>query len=234
MAALDLLRAAADALSLLAASPWRLLLACAVFLLATEGLMFIPRAGFVLKLCVGSLLAAQMLVMFKVAALGEPPQLQTLLDAAYLPYPSMLVLFLTALLPFAAGLAVLALRQPAAQRYFFGNILKTKPPAPRDFMAFKLAMHALAAPFTFVAAAMVLKGYRGWNAMEEGLLAALLYWQAPLALFLLSFGFDLLMNQLQKWLPPKLFAALSMPLLLIYLLFLFAFTYTLSVRAFGL
>ncbi|UGQ48884.1 hypothetical protein [Massilia endophytica] len=234
MAALDLLRAAADALGLLAASPWRLLLACAVFLLVTEGLMFLPRIGFILKLCVGSLLAAQMLVMFKVAALGEPPQLQTLLDAAYLPYSSMLVLFLAALLPFAAGLGVLWLRRPEALRYFFGNILKTKPPAPGDFAAFKLAMHLVAAPFTFVAAAMVLKGYRGWNAMEEGLVAALLYWQAPLLLFLLSFGFDLAMNLLQKKLPPKAFAALSMPLLLLYVLFLFAFTYTLSVRAFGL
>jgi hypothetical protein len=230
MAALDLLRAAAEALSLLAAAPWALLLASAVFLLLAEGLMFIPRIGFILKLCAGSLLAAQMLVLFKVAGLGEPPQLRTLFEAVYLPLDSMLVLSLCGLLPFGAGLAVLAARRREAVGYFFGNILKQKPPAPADFMAFKLAMHLVAAPFTFVAAAMVLKGYRGWNALEQGLVAALLYWQAPLVLMLLSMAFDWLISRLPRRAGP----VLSLPLLLAYVLLLFAFTYTLSVKAFGL
>jgi hypothetical protein len=230
MAALDLLRAAAEALSLLAAAPWALLLASAVFLLLAEGLMFVPRIGFILKLCIGSLLAAQMLVLFKVAALGEPPQLRTLFEAVYLPLDSMLVLCLCGLLPFGAGLAALAVRRKEALEYFFGNILKQKRPAPADFMVFKLATHLIAAPFTFVAAAMVLKGYRGWNALEQGLVAALLYWQAPLVLMLLSMTFDWLMSRL----PRRAGAVLSLPLLLVYVLLQFAFTYTLSVKAFGL
>lgn len=234
MAAPDLLRAAAEALSLLAAAPWALLLAAAVFLLLAEGLMFIPRIGFILKLCIGSLLAAQMLVLFKVAALGEPPELRTLFEAVYLPIDSMLVLCLCALLPFGAGLAVLAMRKKGGAGYFFGNILRQPPPAPGDFIAFKLAMHLVAAPFTFVAAAMVLKGHHGWNALEQGLIAALLYWQAPLALMLLSMAFEWLMSRLQGLLQPRAFAAISLPLLLVYVLLLFAFTYTLSVKAFGL
>lgn len=234
MAASDLLRAAAEALSLLGAAPWALLLAAAVFLLLAEGLMFIPRIGFILKLCIGSLLAAQMLVLFKVAALGEPPQLRTLFEAVYLPLDSMLVLCLCALLPFGAGLAVLALRKTGAAGYFFGNILRSPPPAKADFMAFKLAMHLAAAPFTFVAAAMVLKGYHGWNALEQGLVAALLYWQAPLALTLLSVAFDWLMSRLQALLQPRAFTAVLLPLLLAYVLLLFAFTYILSIKAFGL
>ncbi|MBB3221357.1 hypothetical protein [Pseudoduganella umbonata] len=235
MALADILQAAAAAIALIGAFPWRLLLATVIFLVVAEGLMFIPRAGFVLKLCVASLLAVQLLAMFRVAALGEPPPLAILLDASYLPPASMLVLWLCALVPFALGLAVLAATgQGTGVRYFFGNILRDKPPSPRAFLLFKAVMHVAAAVFTFVAPGIVLKGYIGWNALEQGLVAALLYWQAPLAVLLLSVAFDAFATWLPKLLPARAAGIVVLVLLLFFVLFLFAFTYTLSAGAFGI
>lgn len=235
MALADILQAGAAAIALLGTFPWRLLLATAIFLVVAEGLMFIPRAGFVLKLCVASLLAVQLLAMFRVAALGEPPPLAILLDASYLPPASMLVLWLCALVPFALGLAVLAAAGPrSGVRYFFGNVLRDAPPSPRAFLLFKAVMHVAAAAFTFVAPGIVLKGYIGWNALEQGLVAALLYWQAPLAVLLLSVGFDAFATWLPKVIPARTAGIVTLVLLLFFVLFLFAFTYTLSAGAFGI
>lgn len=239
MALADLLQAAAAAIALVGAFPGRLLLATTLFLAVAEGLMFIPRAGFVLKLCVASLLAVQILAMLRVASLGEPPPLAILLDASYLPPASMLVLWLCALVPFALGLAVLAAAgaRPGIP-YFFGNVLRDPPPSPRAFLLFKAVMHVAAAAFTFVAPGIVLKGHIGWNALEQGLVAALLYWQAPLALLVLSVAFDALATWLPGAVPQgrsKAFAGiLTLVLLLFFVLFMFAFTYTLSAGAFGI
>ena len=235
MAVTDLLQAAAAALALVGAAPGRLLLAVAIFIVVAEGLMFIPRAGFVLKQCVAALLAVQVLAMFRVAALGEPPPLAILLDASYLAPATTLVLWLCALVPFAIGLLVLAARcgRPGL-RFFFGNVLRERPPGPRDFLFFKTAMTLAAVPFTFVAPAVVLKGHIGWNALEQGLLAALLYWPAPLALLVLALAFEALLAGMRKALPGRGGAALTMALLFVYVLFVFAYTYTLSARAFGI
>jgi hypothetical protein len=234
MTAADLLNAAAAALALLGAAPWRLLLAVAIFVAVAEGLMFIPRAGFVLKQCVAALLAVQVLAMLRVAALGEPPPLAILLDTSWLAPSTMLVLWLCALVPFGLGMAALAIRRSSGIGFFFGNVLRDRPPAPRDFLVAKVAMTLAGAPFTFVAPAVVLKGYIGWNALEQGLLAALLYWPAPLALLVLSLAFEALCAGLQKALPKKLALPLTMALLLCFALFLFAYTYTLSAKAFGI
>jgi hypothetical protein len=222
-------------LTLLAAAPWQLLLATVIFLLVAEGLMLVPRVGFLLKFCAASLLAAQMLVLLRVAALGEVPPLRILADAVYLPLSSMLVLFGCALLPFFIGLSYFAMaRRVDGLRFFFGNVFRQKPPEARHFFAFKVIMHLAALPFTFVAPAMVLKGQVGGNALEQGLVAALLYWPALLAILLLSAAFELLIGLLSRWLPRKPAAAASLLCLLLFLLFMFGFTYTLSVRAFGL
>lgn len=235
MTALDILRSAVDALALIGAAPWCLLLATVVFLVVAEGLMFIPRVGFVLKLCIASLLAVQFLALLKVAAVGEPPALRILIDAWSLPPATMGVLFLSGLLPFAVGIGLLAARGPRERiRYFFGNILRDRPPAPRDFLVFKMAMHLVAIPFTFVAPGVVLKGYIGWHALEQGLLAALLHWQAPLALLLFGVAFEIFAMALPKLLPRRIGAAVVLASLLPFVLFTFAFTYTLSVRAFGI
>jgi hypothetical protein len=239
MSAQDILQSATAAFALLCGAPWRLLLATALFLVVAEGLMFVPRAGFVLKLCVGAVLAVQVLAMLRVTALGEPPPLAILLDASYLPPASMLVLWLCALVPFALGLAVLAADGRRREiRYFFGNVLRDAPPSPRAFFVFKMAMHVAAAAFTFVAPGIVLKGHIGWNALQQGLVAALLYWQAPLVLMLLSVAFDAFATWLPGILPPRwpraFGAAVTLVLLLFFVLFMFAFTYTLSAGAFGI
>jgi hypothetical protein len=233
--ALDILHSAAAALSLLAAAPWRLLLATVIFIAVSESLMLVPRVGFLLKFCVASLLSAQMLVIFRVAAMGEPPKMRILLDAIYLPPSSMLVLFGCALLPFFVGLSYFALTGRAdGLRFFFGNVFKHKPPESKHFLVFKLIMLFGGVPFTYVAPAMVLKGDVGGNALEQGLIAALLYWPSLLAMLLVTVVFEAGMMRLPQALPRKIAAAFSIPLLVLFVAYVFAFTYTLSVRAFGL
>jgi len=235
VSALDILRSAAEALGLLAAYPWRLLLAVAVFVAVAEALMLIPRIGFVLKMCAASLLAAQVLVGFRVADMGEPPPLRILLDAVYLPPSSMLVLAGCALLPFFIGIAWLAATRGAGSiRFFFGNVFRDRPPESRHFFVFKNIMLLAAVPFTYVAPAMVLKGQAGVNALSQGLVAGMLYWPSLLAIVLSSAAFELLMARLPMWAPRLVSISLSIPLLVLFLAFEFAFTYTLSVRAFGL
>jgi len=228
----DILLSAAAALALaLGAAPGQMLLAVLLFLACAEGLMFIPRVGFLFKFAVASLLAPQILAMYRVAALGESPPLRILADAAYLPISSMLVLVACALLPFFIGLCYFAVNGRAdAFRFFFGNILKHKAPEGRHFLAFKVIMHVAAVPFTFVAPAMILKGYIGGNALEQGLVAGLVYWPALLAILLVSLAFELVVSAL----PRRLGGLLSIPLLAAFLMFMFAFIYTLSLRAFGL
>jgi hypothetical protein len=226
----EILQSAQQALRLLGAAPWPLLAAVLVFFVVAEGLMLVPRIGFLLKFCAAALLAPQILAMFRVAALGEAPSLRILADFVYLPASSMLVLCGCALLPFFLGLGYFAAAGHAdALRFFFGNVLRDKAPAARHFFAFKAIMTVAGLPFTFVAPAMVLKGYIGWNALEQGLLAGLLYWPALAALMALALGLEAVVSLL----PRKAMPLLAPPLVAGFLLFLFGLTYALSVRAFG-
>ncbi len=226
----EILQAAGQAVRLVGAAPWPLLAAVLVFFLLAEGLMLVPRVGFLLKFCAAALLAPQILAMLRVAALGETPSLRILADFVFLPLSSMLVLCGCALLPFFLGLGYFAAAGRAdGLRFFFGNVLKQKAPQARHFLVFKVIMTAAGLPFTFVAPAMVLKGYIGGNALEQGLIAGLLYWPALAALLVLALGFEALVPLL----PRKLMPVLAPPLVVGFLLFLFAFTYALSVRAFG-
>lgn len=223
----DILRSVLEAGALLGAAPGMLLAAVLIFLVCAEGLMLVPRIGFVLKFCVASLLAPQVLALFHAAALGETPSLRILPDFIYLPLSSMLVLMGCALLPFFIGLSYFAIaRRADGFRFFFGNVLKQRPPEARHFLAFKLILHVAALPFTFVAPAMILKGYIGGNALEQGLIAAAQCWPALLALLGVSLAFEALALRGGRW--------LAIPVLILSLMFVFAFTYTLSVRAFGL
>ena len=226
----EILQSAGQALALVGTAPWPLLAGVLVFFVVAEGLMLVPRVGFLLKFCAAALLAPQILAMFRVASLGEPPSLRILADFIYLPPTSMLVLCGCALLPFFLGLSYFAATGRAdGLRFFFGNVLKQKAPEARHFMAFKAIMTVASLPFTYVAPAMVLKGYIGGNALEQGLLAGLLYWPSLLALLGVAVAFETLVALL----PRRLAAWLAAPLVAGFLLFLFAFTYTLSVRAFG-
>jgi hypothetical protein len=226
----EILQSAGLAISLVGAAPWSLLLGVLLFFLVAEGLMLVPRVGFLLKFCAAALLAPQVLAMFRVAALGETPSLRILADFVYLPAPSMLVLCGCALLPFFIGLSYFAAAGRAGDlRFFFGNVRKQKAPQSPHFFIFKVIMTVAGLPFTYVAPAMVLKGYIGANALQQGLLAGLLYWPSLAALLALALGFEALASRI----PRRLMPLLAVPLVAGFLLFLFAFTYALSVRAFG-
>ncbi|WP_028101248.1 hypothetical protein [Pseudoduganella violaceinigra] len=226
----EILHSAGQALFLIGAAPWSLLAGVLVFFLVAEVLMLVPRIGFVLKFCAAALLAPQILAMLRIASLGETPSLRILADVIYLPPSTMLVLCGCALLPFFLGLSYFAASgRTVALRFFFGNVRRQKAPEARHFLIFKLLMTVAALPFTYVAPAVVLKGYIGGNALEQGLLAGMLYWPSLAALLMLALGFELLV-----WLlPRRVTALLAAPLVAAFLLFLFAFTYALSVRAFG-
>jgi hypothetical protein len=226
----EILHSAGQALLLVGASPWSLLAGVLAYFIIAEGLMLLPRIGFLLKFCAAALLAPQVLAMFRVASLGETPSLRILADFIYLPPSSMLVLCGAALLPFFAGLGYFAATGRRDElRFFFGNVLRQKAPERRQFLAFKASMTLAGLPFTYVAPAMVLKGYIGVNALREGLLAGLLYWPSLLALLAVAVLFEIL----AALLPRRLAGLLAAPLVTGFLLFLFAFTYALSVRAFG-
>lgn len=226
----EILHSAGQALVLVGAAPWALLAGVLVYFVVAEGLMLVPRVGFLLKFCAAALLAPQILAMFRVAALGETPSLRILADFIYLPPASMLVLCGTALLPFFIGLCYFgAVGRTDGLRFFFGNVLKQKAPEARHFLAFKAIMTVAGLPFTYVAPAMILKGYIGGNALEQGLLAGLLYWPSLLALLLVAVAFEVL----AALLPRRLAGLVAAPLVAGFLLFLFGFTYALAVRAFG-
>lgn len=230
MALGEILQSAGQALSLAGVAPWSLLAGVLVYFVVAEGLMLVPRVGFLLKFCAAALLAPQILAMFDVAARGEAPSLLILAGFVHLPLSSMLVLCGSALLPFFIGLCYFAAMGRAdGLRFFFGNVLKQKAPEARHFLAFKTIMTVASLPFTYVAPAMVLRGYIGGNALEQGLLAALRYWPSLLALLALTLAFEVLVALL----PRRVSALLLAPLVAAFLLFVFAFTYALSVRAFG-
>lgn len=229
---LEIAVSAQHAFALLAAFPFTWLILVLGFLVLVESLMFVPYIGFISKLCVASLVAAQTLVLFAAASAGEPPQLGDLLGIFTLPLSAQLVLIISALIPFLAGMGYLVSQGGVESlAFFFGNILKTKPPTSRRFIVFKGVMYATALPFTFVAAAITLRGLSGWNALDQALLAAMANWPALLVLFSTSMLFEWSVGHLPRLLPRRLGAALAVALLLAFLAWSLAFAYTLSVRA---
>jgi hypothetical protein len=233
---LAIAQSASEALHLLAAFPFQWLLVFTVFLVAVEGLMLIPYVGFTLKLSLAGLLTAQLLVLFAGASSGHAPQLQDLLGVFYLPWTSKWVLIGSALLPFLAGLAYLVFRGKgfSSTAFFLGNIFKTKPP-PRDvFSAFKNVMYVFSIPLTFIAAAITLRSLSGWTAVAQGLHAGLQNWLALLVILILCMAFEWIVGKLPIVLPRAVGAVLSMVLLVVFLAWSSAFTYTLAVSAFGL
>lgn len=229
----DVVWAAAQALRLLAAAPWAWLLLVLAYLLVVEGLMFVPRAGFVLKLWVAAVGQAPMLVMAALLAAGQPVAAGALWQSmAVLSPASQAVLALGPLLAFGLGLLLLRQRAgPAALRFFFGNIRKDKPPPAPDFLRFKLAMHVVSLPFVFVPAAVVLAGQGGLDGLRLGLSLAAAHPWALGALGLAGVMFERLAMRLPRRLP-KPWGALATGMLLPgFLGFSFAWLYALSALA---
>lgn len=230
----EFLTAASAAWSLLATFPLSWLLIVLVFLIVVESLMFIPYAGFVVKLSVAGILAGQIIAIFAAAAVGQSPSPVALIFAFSLPLAAQLALAGSALLPFAAGILFLYIKGgPPAIAFFFGNVLKAKPPSRELFEPFKYLMHVLALPFTFLPGAVVIMGLSGMAAISAALAAAVANWLPVLLLGLLAVGFEWCSVRMPPSRLPKAVAVLLFGVLLIaYLAWSFALTYTVSAKVF--
>jgi hypothetical protein len=230
----EILSAAAEAWWLLAAHPMRWLGVVVLFLLAVEALMFIPRIGFVLKLAMASLVGAQVLSMFAASSAGEPPNPLDIFSAFSLPVPAQVALAVAALVPFAIAVLYLYLKAgPASIQFFFGDVLEARPPAPDLLIRFKAIMLAGALPLTLLAGVVVLKGLGGTAAIRAALGAALVNWLPLLLLGVMAYGYEWASAVLPRVLPRAAATAAGGVLLLVYLGWSFAFTYTVSARALG-
>jgi hypothetical protein len=226
---------AREALALLTAYPLKWFVTVVVFLLAMESLMFIPYAGFLLKLYAGSLLGAQFLGLFALAESGRPPRLRMLLGAFSLPASTQLVLAACTFLSFFVGLSYLVWQGGMDDvAFFFGSILRNKPPSSEAFFIFKTVMYVAGLPFSFVAAAIVLKGESAWSGLAQGVVAAVSNWRALAALLAFSIAYEWSVGKLASSLPPAGGAAVSIVLLVAFLGCYLALGYALCVRVFGL
>lgn len=226
--------AAGEAWSLLMRWPLRWLAVVAVFVLAVEAVMLVPVVGFVAKMVLGGVLGAQVLALFADAAAGKPPAVSALTRAFARPPGALLALVAGALIPFAAGILYLGLQGgSAATTFFFGNVFADQPPETGLFMQFKFVMYLVAAAFTFVAGAVVLRGLAGRAALSVAVAAAIVNWLPVLLLLLIMLTFEWASLTLTVALPAAVAVAVGIALLLVFVAWLFAITYTLSARVFG-
>ena len=230
----EFLSSASDAWALLASYPFRWLAVVVVFLVAVEGLMFIPYVGFLVKLAVAGIVVPQIVAIFAEAAHGQSPSPVGMLGAFSFPPSTQAVLVGAALFPFAIGVLFLyAKGGTQAIEFFFGNILKSKPPSAELFEQFKYVMQLMALPFTLLAGAVVVKGSVGLAALSAALSAAVANWLPVLLLALIALTFEWSSAQLPSVLPKPIAAAVGGVLLVLFLAWSFAITYTVSVKVFG-
>ena len=230
----DFLAAASDAWALLAAYPLRWAAIVVVFLVAVEALTFIPYVGFVVKLAVAGIVVPQVIAIFAAAASGQAPSPSGLLGAFAYP-PSTLAVYVGAsLLPFAVGVLFLYMKggSPAID-FFFGNLFKTKPSPVAQFEQFKYIMQVVALPFTLLAGAVVIKGLAGLAALSAALSAAIVNWLPVLILALLALAFEWSSAQLPSVLPKPAAVLVGIILIVAYLAWSFAITYTVSSKVYG-
>ena len=228
---LEFWSAACDAWSLLAAFPLHWLAVILVILIAVESLMFVPVVGFVIKLAVAGVVVAQVIAMFGLAAAGQSPSPLGLISGFSLPLGAQVALALAALLPFFAGMLFLYFKAgPQTVKFFFGNLFKIKPPSPEQFVQLKYVMHLAALPLTFLAGAVVIKGLSGFAAVSSAIVAAVNNWLPIFLLFLLALAFEWLSEKLPTFLPRSAAAAVGGILLVAYLAWSLALTYTVSAR----
>jgi len=224
----QIVASASHAFTLVARHPLRWLLLTLVYLVAVEMLMFIPYIGFLAKLAVAGIVGAQVLAVFVSADGGDVPRLRVLPRAFLLPMSSQMVLVLSAWIPFGIGL--LQQGGVGAVGFFFGNLLTTHPPDAGLFLRFKYVMYLADLPFTFVAAAVALAGLNGWPAVVCAVEVAR---KNVLALGVLL-AVSILAEYVMATLPARMPIAgtiASLVLLVLFLLWTFAFNYALARRA---
>lgn len=229
-------QAATLSAQLLLAHPGFWLMFVLVFLVLVEGLMFMPRIGFVVKTAVGAVLGAQALLLFATVAAGGAPSLGQLLGALHWPLGHFLALAGTSWLTFGLGLVFLRWKAgAAAPRFFFGRFGKEKPPAPRDFMAFKWAMYLGGLPWLMLPAVLVLTPQTtALQALATSLALTWAHLPALLLLTGLTVGLEALQPALARVLPKPAALAVSAVLLPVMVLVILAMQYSLGAQWLGL
>jgi hypothetical protein len=229
MSITELFTSARDALHLILSFPGHWLMFIAAFVVIAEVLMFIPYVGFTLKMAVVSLIGAHSFVLFHEAASDLTPDLTAMFGAFSLPPMAQASIVLSGLIPFLIGVFYLQVTGGwSATKFFFGNILKDKPPEAKHFEHFKYVMQLSAIPFTFVTPLVVLGGIHDSTALSRGVLLGLHHW--PVLLLLL--GTSLLSewaNARTTGIPMKFAIPLLSVSLIAFIAWMFAFSYTLYV-----
>ncbi len=224
--------AASEAVKLLTKSPFIWLAAIVIFLILSEITMFIPYVGFIVKLLVSILLAAGIIDMLSHASMGAKPPIKRIFSAFTLPIGAKITLFASVAIPFAVGIAYLyAQAGQSGIAYFFGNILRDKPPSKELFTAFKTIMYLTATPLIFVGAAVVLQRLSGLEAFKVAIGAAVRHWQAALTLLVMNIAFEQILAITVQALSAATTIVLTVFLLILYAAWSAAFSYTLAVRA---
>lgn len=230
----EFLRAAAEAWALLAVYPFRWVAVVIVFLVLVESLMLIPYVGFVVKLAVAGIVVPQVVYLFAEASRGQAPSPLGLMGAFSISPSTMVVLVGASILPFAVGILFLYFKGGApAIEFFFGNMFKAKPPAAAQFAQFKYVMQVMAIPFTLLAGAVAVKGLAGGSALAAALSSAVTNWLPVALLALLALAFEWSSALLPSVMPKPAAALVGIVLLLGYLAWSFAVTYTVSAKVFG-
>ena len=226
----QILSAATTAFHLILAFPAHWLVFFVVFIVLAQALMFIPYFGFALKLSVGMLIGAQGFVLLRQAASGVSPDLTTIFDAFGLPLMAQASIVLSSLIPFAIGMLYLQFAVGGqATGYFFGNILKAKPPEAVYFERFKYVMNFGTLPFMFVPPLVILGNVHDHTAIVRGTLLALEYWPVVLLLLGISLFGEWANVRVLSLLPKKLAFPLVGFMILANVVWTFAFSFTLYV-----
>ena len=231
----EVLASASDAWALVAAHPMRWAAVLVIFLVAVESLTLVPYVGFVLKLSVAGIVVPQLIALFAEAAAGRPPSPTGLAGALSFSPSTMAVLVGAALLPFAAGILFLYAKDGLdGIQFFFGNMFRLKPPPAERMEQFKYVTTVVAIPFTLLAGAVVLQHLSGLAALTAALSAAVVHWLPVLVLSVLGLAFEWASVQLATSLPKPAAVVVGIGLLLAYLAFALAMTYTVSAKVYGL
>jgi hypothetical protein len=220
--------AAGTALDLILAFPGRWMLFIVVFVVVVEAMMFIPYVGFTLKMIVGSLIGAQGFVLFRDAAVGVPPDLSGIFDAFGLPLLAQASIVLGGIIPLIIGILYLQLTVGwPATKFFFGNIMKAKPPEASRFERFKYIMQLGAIPFTFVAPIVIIGGIHDLTAVTRGVLLGLNHWPVLLLLLVTSLLAEWGNARITSDLPKKYAIPLLGFSIVAFIVWTFAFSFTL-------
>lgn len=230
----EFLAASTAAFNILSAYPLQWLGIGLIFIVLIESLMFIPYVGFIVKLSVAGIVGTQFFAMFAAASTGITPRPIDLISAFSLPISTQLVMAFASVLPFAAGMVYLYLKLgQAGIRFFFGNMFKEKPPAKALMLKSKYVMYLFALPFLLLGGEVVLKGSSGFDALSNTFAAAPANWLHIILISLMSVMFELIVVQLPVVLPKWAAGVLSGVLMLVFLCWVAAVTYTVSAAVVG-